>query len=316
MTSALLLISYALVASAVGPRLLSAAGWPVRSPWLGILAWQALSTSVVTAAGLAGLVVTLGVRHVSQDVASVADLCATTLQEMYRAPGGAAVALVGASLSAGGVGKLLYTFLSLGLARRRESRRFTQLLDLVSHRDRVSGALVMDHATPYAFCLAGVAPRVVVTTALMTKLGPRQLAAVLAHESAHLRQHHHAVVFLARALSTAFGGIAPWLRLAERETAYLIELLADDAAVRSVGGRALREALAALKEMPIGAAALAASGIGVEQRVRRLDSINSPVHPLGASLVLVGLVVLVVLPLVLVAAPALPSLWHGLCAVA
>lgn len=315
MTSALLLLLYALVASMAGPRLLRTASWPSRTPRVGILAWQSLSVSVVTAVALATLALTLGLHHVSTDVASVADLCAATLQHLYRTPGGAAGSLIGAALFIAGLGRLLYSLVRLGIDRRREKARFAQVLDLVARRDTTSGVLVIDHSSPYAFCLSGLSPRVVVTSALLATLSARQVAAVLAHESAHLRQHHHLVLFFSRVLSSAFGALAPWLHTAQQQTAYLVELMADDAAARRVGDQPLREALTELKDMPVGVAALAASALGVEDRVQRLQSKDAAFRPATATLVMAGLVLVALIPLALLAVPAFPAVWQDLCRV-
>lgn len=317
MTSALLLLTYAMAASLAGPWLLKDAKWPTRAPRLGILAWQSLSTSVVTAVALAASALTLGLTHVSADVASLADLCATTLQHLYETPAGAVGSFVGAFAFVAGLARLVYVCVRLATTRRREKVRFLRVLDLVAHRDGATGALVIDHSAPYAFCLSGLAPRVVVTSALVAQLSDPQLAAVLAHESAHLRQHHHLVQFVSRVLSSAFGAVAPWLHTAQQQMAYLIELTADDAAARAVGDQPLREALTCLTEAPVRvAAALAASAMSVDDRVVRLQSGARRLSPLTTALVTTGLVAVVLVPIALVAIPALPSAWHDLCLVA
>jgi hypothetical protein len=42
-----LLIAYVIIMGSIGARGLQSARWPQRSPWLGMLAWQALSASVL-----------------------------------------------------------------------------------------------------------------------------------------------------------------------------------------------------------------------------------------------------------------------------
>ena len=56
----------------------------------------------------------------------------------------------------------------------------------------------MDHPRPMAYCLAGRQPTVVLTTGTLSVLDPGQLAAVLAHERAHLASRHHLLMTVAR----------------------------------------------------------------------------------------------------------------------
>jgi Zn-dependent protease with chaperone function len=62
---------------------------------------------------------------------------------------------------------------------------------------------VIDHEAPAVYCLPGRHGRVVVATAALRALDDERLAAVLAHERAHLRQRHHLLRATAEALAVA-----------------------------------------------------------------------------------------------------------------
>ena len=59
MTAAMALVIYAMAAGTLGARLLANARWVAHAPRSGIVAWQALSTSVVLALPLAALAAAL-----------------------------------------------------------------------------------------------------------------------------------------------------------------------------------------------------------------------------------------------------------------
>ncbi len=69
------------------------------------------------------------------------------------------------------------------------------------------GAAILDSDRPAAFCLPGRRRSVVVTTAALAALSGDELAAVLAHERAHLRGRHHLAAGAARTLDRAFHGV-------------------------------------------------------------------------------------------------------------
>ncbi len=135
------------------------------------------------------------------------------------------------------------------LARRRRHR---MVLDLVGTPlpalpgGRVlDSAMLVDSATAMAYCLPGLRPRVVVTSAVFRDLTPGALAAVVAHERAHLDQRHDLVVLPFVAWQAALPFL-PGARTARAAVALLVEALADDTACDQVGPRPLGEALRAV----------------------------------------------------------------------
>ena len=116
----------------------------------------------------------------------------------------------------------------------RARRRQRALLALLARGDpKAPGALVVDYPAATAYCLPGLRSRIVVSVGALDLLRPAELAAVLAHERAHLRERHDLVVLPFTALRRAFG----WSRIcadAHQSVALLIEMLADDRALRTV----------------------------------------------------------------------------------
>ena len=122
-------------------------------------------------------------------------------------------------------------------------RRQRALLTLLAHGDpKVPGALVVDYPTAAAYCLPGLRSQIVVSVGTLELLGRGELAAVLAHERAHLRERHDLVLLPFTALRRAFPKSAT-CDGAQHAVALLVEMLADDRALRT---RQTRELVSAL----------------------------------------------------------------------
>jgi uncharacterized membrane protein len=107
-----------------------------------------------------------------------------------------------------------------------------------------------------------------VTSAARAALDDRELAAVLAHERAHLAGHHSLIVSALRALAALF----PRFRLmteGAQQVSRLLEMCADDVAARRHSGRALLSGLITLCTAAP-AEALAAADLAVLARGERL----------------------------------------------
>jgi hypothetical protein len=314
------LLAVVAIASALGASALPGATWPRRSPAAAILLWQALGlasglAAVGTLIGLAlpasdgGLVRSVlhaGALLRDGDVFGVAAMFGLSGARTAHVPG--AVTAAGAAPAAGSGGSwpamilaVRLTCLAAGLAlltllcwvllaalaaALQARRRQRELLTLLAHGDpKVPGALVVDHPSAAAYCLPGLRSRIVVSVGTLELLGRRELAAVLAHERAHLRARHDLVLLPFTALRRAFPRSATCTD-AHRSVALLVEMLADDRALR---GRPARELVSALVRFgtagtcPAPAGALAAGEGEVAARVTRL---LKPVRPLPAAAVL------------------------------
>ncbi|MGH3559468.1 MAG: M56 family metallopeptidase, partial [Mycobacterium sp.] len=164
---------------------------------------------------------------------------------------------------------------------------------------------ILEVAQPLAYCLPGVRSRVVVSEGTLDALTDTEVAAILSHERAHLRARHDLVLEAFTAVHAAF---PRFVRSASALVAVqlLVELLADDAAVRAAGRTPLARALVtcASGRTPLGA--LAASGANTVLRVRRLSGSGNSLM-LAAAAYLAAAAVLVV-PTVALAVPWLTEL--------
>lgn len=298
-----LLLAYAVIMGTVGARRLHQASWPHRSPPVGILAWQALSMSVVLATVLAGATLAVPTLPVGASLASLLDACLQAIQDHYATPGGAAVASLGA-LTVLVIGARLGYVLAhqiLTTASRRTRLRRRLLMAAGPHHP--SGALVVPHPRAAVYCLPGRRGLVVCTTAALDAVDLDQLGAVLAHERAHLRWRHDLVLLGATTLREAFPLLSVF-RLAHTELLRLVEMQADDLATAGGDRLVLASALVGLAEGAEPTATLGAGGTTALTRVRRL---LGPARPLGlpwSTLAAGAALAAVVLPLLIASAPA------------
>ena len=164
-------------------------------------------------------------------------------------------------------------------ARIRTARAaHRDLVDLVArHEDERTRVMPSDRLS--AYCVPGAGNRLVITEAALTSLPSEQLAAIVAHEEAHLRERHDLTLEYFTVLHTA----APRrLRTdaALSEMALLVEVLADRAAADEVGEVALARAIAALSEAAVVETELPgfSSGAGAAAtRIRLLVADDAPV---------------------------------------
>lgn len=306
MVTALVLVGYAVLAAGVGPGMLRRAAWPERSPGLGILAWQALSVSAVASVLLAGVTLALPSLPTHGGLAEFLLACAVAVHDHLGDPGGSVAGFVGLGVSVGLGLRVLWTLVrALKRAGRARAAR-QQELCMVATRDRRRDVLVLNHPAPAAFCVPGRHPEIVITTGTLHALPPHQLEAVLAHERAHLAGRHHLVLVLAAALKAAL----PWVRLfAEADAALrrLVEMRADDVALRRSSPTALAGALVRLAQGPTPDATLAAAAESAVARVRRLGKAQQTTTRRGRATVVLGSGALLVSPFVVVLASG------GLC---
>ena len=193
-----LLLAAVAVGTVPAAAALASARWPYRSPAAAILLWQALGLSWGLAAvgALAGLV---AVRARWGVVGGVLAGAAQALRD--AALGSTAATLIAlarlAFLVAGAALLILLCWVLLAasttvlLARRRHR----VLLSLLAHGDpKVPGALVVDSPAAAAYCVPGFRSRIVISAGTLALLDAPELAAVLAHERAHVRARHDLVL--------------------------------------------------------------------------------------------------------------------------
>ncbi len=133
----------------------------------------------------------------------------------------------------------------------------------------IDGLTIVDDQSSYAFAVPGRHARVVVSTALLRSLTAPQRRAVLEHERAHLRRHHHVYAQLSRLAAAA----NPLMRPVARAVDVALERWADAEAARAIGDRVtVARALAAvaLPTAPLRAPSLGAAQCAVVERVQYL----------------------------------------------
>jgi Zn-dependent protease with chaperone function len=306
MTAALPLLTYAAVLATAGGAVLRRAAWTRRAPRLAILAWFAVALSAVGSVLLAGLTVATqaggggGARRCDAPASWTCSPAVTAAGNVVAVTAGAVTLVVAV--------RLLWCLTRTHAAAAHWRREQLDALALLGRADARLGVTVVDHAAPAAYCLPGRHGRVVVTTAALAALDEPGLAAVLAHERAHLFQRHHLLRATAEALAAAFPCV-PALQAARAEIAHLTELAADDAAARGSGRLTVAAALLALAEAtPVAPApALTAGGTTAAARARRLIAGE---RPLSRSRVLLGLaaaVFVLAAPVAAVAASSAPE---------
>ncbi len=311
MIVAVALLGYAAVLLTGGAGVLARAAWPERAPRLAVAAWLALTGSAVASVALGGLALVVPTVRVSADLAGLLASCVMALRAQYAHPGGAALAGAGTVLALAVTARMAWcvagTLARAGLARRRHRSG----LAVAGRHDGRLGAVVVDHHEAAAWCLPGAGRRVVLTTAAVGALDDAGLAAVLAHERAHLRGRHHLLVSLAAALAVAFPRV-PAFRRGHEQVARLVEMCADDVASAAAGRLTVAEALLSLGGRAP-AAALGAGGSAAGARVRRL--IAGPV-PLGRGRAAAGMLAIAALtafPVMVLAGPALAASGRDYC---
>jgi Zn-dependent protease with chaperone function len=93
--------------------------------------------------------------------------------------------------------------------------------------------VIVDDPVPEAFALPGLPGRVIVSTGMLDTLDPGERDVLLAHERAHLAEHHYVFVALAQLGAAA----NPLLRPLATAVAYTVERWADEHAARVTGDR-------------------------------------------------------------------------------
>jgi len=296
----LLLLAFA---TAVGaPRMLARAGWVHRSPRLGIAAWYATLAAIATA-GLGAAFALLAPWQ-----ASDAPVCVAWRWCVEAAGGGYGVAgrlvsyavLVAASLV---VARMLATIARAVRAGAQRRRDHVNTLDLAGRVAPELGATVVQHPQPAAYVVAGHRRRVVVTTGALYTLSADELAAVLAHERAHATGRHDLIIDGIRLLHHALPN-STLLACARRELGRLVEMRADDVAIRSHERISLARALVAMAAKVSSSApasaplapVLAATGGDALARMNRLLDPPTPLRRTNRWALAAGLELLAAAP--------------------
>jgi Zn-dependent protease with chaperone function len=303
--------TFALLANSIGSRLLDGARWTRRAPGLGIIAWQVLTASVLLAIMLAGLTLALPSLPVAEGVASLIDACASALRQEYRTPGGLGPSVAGAILALGLAGRVVYSVASGLRTTRRDRLAQHRDISLAGRYDDAWRVSIVDHAAPAVYCIPGWRSKIIFTNSAFATLDDEQMRAVIAHERAHLRGRHDLVLALAGALRRAVPRLA-CTRIGHAELARLVEMRADDVALRTTDRLVMARALVTLADGPLPAGGLGAGG-SARARLHRLVNPPRSIGWLGRLLVAAAAITLLLLPMAIAAEPAAAAAVMNVC---
>lgn len=308
--SALAFSLVALILVGPVPAVLVRATWPLRAPRAAVVLWQSIALAAVLSAFSAGIAIASRLFVPGPDgrptatITSEIEVLGWPLWILY-------VVVFALTLLVGG--RLIVAVMQVAVATRRRRAHHRMVVDLVgtSHGSapevctRATGLRILDVEQPLAYCLPGVRSRVVVSQGTLTTLSDAEIAAILSHEQAHLRARHDLVLEMFTAVHAAF---PRFVRSASALDAVrlLIELLADDAAVRAAGPTPLARALVACASGRTPSGALAAGGPTTVIRVRRLAGAPNSAALAAAAYVTAAAVLIV--PTIALAVPWLTEL--------
>jgi Zn-dependent protease with chaperone function len=281
--------------------MLARATWPTRAPRAAIVLWQSIALAAVLSAFSAGIAIASRLFVPGPDGRPTATI--TSEIEALGWPLWTAYVIVFAVTLVIGA-RLTYAVVQVAIATRRRRAHHRMVVDLVG-KSQGTHLRILDVAQPLAYCLPGVRSRVVVSEGALNTLADNEMAAILTHERAHLRARHDLVLEMFTAVHAAF---PRFVRSAHALHAVrlLIELLADDAAVRAAGPTPLARALVACASGHTPSGALAAGGPATVLRVRRLG--GRPNSRALAATAYLAAAAVVVVPTVALAVPWLTEL--------
>lgn len=165
--------------------------------------------------------------------------------------------------------------------RGRRARRTAADIRTRSHATTIRGyrVLVIPDGRASPFALPRRQGGIVVSTATLEALSGDELDAVLAHERAHLAQHHHVIAAISHELAYVFKPI-PFISSSASTVPLYLEIAADNAARQITGARPLASALLKLihhdeNSAPAAAEDLALHAVG-PHRIRTLLDGDEP----------------------------------------
>jgi Zn-dependent protease with chaperone function len=273
------LLLYSLVVLVAGPPVLGRLTQTGCSPRLGAAAWMTAIGSVLVSWAAATIFALADLAHHWSHQGSVLASCLAALRGLAAGDVGTAVQF--GLLILVGLGAVAVTLSAARLMRmlvrmRSQTHGHASAVRLVGRQLTGLDAVVIDAPEPAAYCIAGRPHAVVVTSAALAALTEPQLAAILAHERAHLDGRHPEIVAVTRSLAATF----PVLRLmteGAHHISRLLEMCADDAAAREHGPRPILDGILALTGATlVPSGAIGAAGVAVLARAERLAATRDP----------------------------------------
>ncbi|MEV1087245.1 M56 family metallopeptidase [Streptomyces microflavus] len=292
MNAAPAFLGYAAAVGVLAPHVLLRSDWPRRAPLLAVAVWFALAVSF-------SVCVQLAFAHLATPGAHLHGVLYSCRAALGLGPstGGAQpswglIALV-VPAAAHLAGFALHTVRACtARARHRD------VLDKVGRPSARLRATVVEHAEPAAYCLPGRRPRIVVSSGAVDALSRAELGAVVEHERAHIHGRHHLVLAAAHAFAWIFPGV-PLARHLREQIPLLLEMAADDRALRRSPQNALATAMFTLASGRAPRGALAVGGETVLIRLKRVLVPPRSAHPALRCTVGTGALMAPLLPVLL-----------------
>lgn len=300
----------ALILVGPAPSWLAQAQWPLRAPRAAMALWQSIAVAAVLSAFSCGLAIAANLlvpdaqgRPTTNPLQEVASL-GIVLWSIY-------VTVFLLTLFVGA--RLIYSVIRVGLRTRARRSAHRQLIDLLDRIDRTTpdsplsarDVRMLEVDQPMAYCLPGLRQRVVLSEGTVARLSRDELEAVIGHERAHLRARHDLILEAFIAVHDAFPRFVR-SRSALGAVQLLVELLADDTAIRTSGRTQLGRALVACADSVAPRGAMAIGGPSTLARVKRLTD-TRPTTLISAFAYAAAAAILVI-PTIAVAVPWLTEL--------
>lgn len=272
MSIAVCLLLYSAAVLVFGPLILPRLTRTGHAPRLGVSVWLIAIASVLGSWLVAAALIVIDVARHWNTPMMVLAACTARLHAVATGQAGIPAQIGVLVIAAAVIGAI--TAVGVRLARtlthlRDTAHEHAHAVRIVSRRSSDRDVMVLEADKPAAYCVAGRPSTIVLTTATLNTLDAEQLAAVLAHERAHLAGYHPQIVTALKALATAL----PRVRLITdglTEVSRLLEMCADDTAARRHGRTALLSGLIDLADSATPAPALGAANIAVLSRAQRL----------------------------------------------
>jgi Zn-dependent protease with chaperone function len=275
-TAALALLAGAVIAGWLVPGALRRVDLRRRDPLPLIVAWLVSSAGVLLATASGVLLLLLPDHGLNAPLLAAVHRCWSAIQHGSPPRVEEVAGLVGVALLVAFAARLAVVSVRGFRKRCHKRQENLSVLRLVARPvTDPSDILWLAHDEPLAFSMAGRPGVVVATEGLTRHLDPGAVAAVLAHEKAHLTGRHHLLVAIADAVRATFPFV-PLFRQAPAAIRDLVELAADIVAARDCGPAAVHTALLKVTRHDAPSTSLAMAQNAVELRLARLQHDSRP----------------------------------------
>ncbi|ASR35752.1 antirepressor [Prauserella marina] len=268
MTLALGLLAAAFLIGFLAPFYLRIAATPLVRPGLALTGWTSSVLVVALALPVAGLLLAIPGDSGLDGLVGMADSCVNAILVRDGVAWADVARLGTAAVLLALTGRTIIVAVVRVRRSRRQRRDHVRLLRSLTRAE--GPVLWLDGSVPMAYSVGG-RRGVIVATHGLRQLPASEREAVLAHEKAHLRGHHHALVLACDVIAAALPFI-PLCRRAPGAVRVLVELAADAAAARGHGAAPVRSALLAVTAGQTPRTALAMSRDAVSVRLLWLES--------------------------------------------